>query len=189
MHPPWIAERDDCLLLVVDIQTRLAPHVADHRDVIARADALIKAARSFGIPRRLTEHCAQQIGPVVPEVRGQFTPDEIFAKTFFGACRHPAFVELLRATGRGHVVIAGMEAHVCVMQTALGLLEHGFPVTAVADAIGSRKPRQADRAAALARLQDAGAVLAGTETVLFEWLRAGNDPVFADLLRTIKALP
>ena len=189
MRQPAIAERDDCLLLVVDIQTRLAPHVAGHDDLIARAGALIKAARTFGIPRRLTEHCAHQIGPVVPEVRGQFTPNEIFAKTFFGACRHPAFLELLRATGRAHVVVAGMEAHVCVMQTALGLLDHGFGVTAVADAIGSRKPRQADRAAALARLQDAGAIVAGTETVLFEWLRGGNDPAFGELLRTIKALP
>ena len=173
--------REDSLLLVIDIQTRLAPHVADHEALIARTSALITAARTLDIPRRLTEHCADQIGPVVPEIRQQFSATEIFAKTFFGACNHGAFVEMLRATGRNHIVVAGMEAHVCVMQTTLGLLDHGFGVTTVADTLGSRKAREEDRLWALARLRDAGAIIAGTETLLFEWLRAGNDPAFAGL--------
>lgn len=184
-----VAQRQDSLLLVVDIQTRLAPHVPDHEALIARARALVTAARMLDIPRRLTEHCADQIGPVVPAIRQEFAASEIFGKTCFGACDHAEFVEMLRASGRRHVAIAGMEAHVCVLQTALGLLDQGFAVTAVTDAIGSRRPRQEDRLRALGRLERAGAILAGTETVLFEWLHAGNDPAFGELLRVIKALP
>ena len=177
------------LLLAVDIQERLAPHVEGNEALIERTRALVTAARRFGIARRLTEHCPTQIGPVVAAVREGFTPDEIFNKTHFGATDHPEFVALLRATGAEHIVVAGMEAHVCVMQTVLGLLDEGFRVTAVADAIGARRARQADRLWALERMRAAGATLAGTETVLFEWTHSGNDPEFRAILQLVKDLP
>jgi nicotinamidase-related amidase len=182
-------DRDSSLLLVVDIQTRLAPHVLDHEALLARVHALISAAELFGIPTRATEHCPEQIGPVVTALRSRFADDHVFVKTRFGACDHEAFVAMLRASGRTHVVVAGMEAHVCVMQTVLGLIAHGFTATAVQDAIGSRSERQQDRSLALARMHDAGTLLAGTETVLFEWIGAGDDPRFRTLLPAIKALP
>ncbi|MEP6657817.1 MAG: isochorismatase family protein [Betaproteobacteria bacterium] len=181
--------RHGSLLLAVDIQERLAPHVEGSEALIERTRALMTAARRFGIACRLTEHCATQIGPVVAAVREGFTPDEIFNKTLFGATDHPAFVALLRATGAEHIVVAGMEAHVCVMQTVLGLLDEGFRVTAVADAIGARRARQADRQWALERMRAAGAILAGTETVLFEWTHSGNDPGFRAILQLVKNLP
>jgi nicotinamidase-related amidase len=180
--------RDNSALLVVDIQSKLAPHIAGHEMLIRRTGALLSAAATFGIPRLATEHCPQQIGPVIETLRRQFAPDEIFEKTAFGAADHPQFVERVRQTGRTRIVMTGMEAHVCVLQTALGLRAHGFEVCIVADAVGSRETRQVDRELALARLRAAGCVLAGTETLLFEWTGSGTDPHFREMLGIIKSL-
>ncbi len=181
-------ERDRSLLLAIDVQQRLAPHVLAHQALIARIEALTEAADRFGIPAFLTEHCPAQLGPVVAQLRNRFAADRIFEKTRFGAADHPAFDALLRATGRNQVVVAGMETHVCVMQTTLGLVAKGFELFVVGDAVGSRNARQADRQFALDRLRDAGCTLVGTETVLFEWTRAGDDAAFRDVLALVKAL-
>lgn len=182
------AHRDHSLLLVVDIQARLAPHVADHESLIRRTEALLDAAELFGVPRLLTEHCPGNIGAVIEPMRSRFAAGEIFEKTNFGAADHPEFVELLQACGRRRIVLAGMEAHVCVLQTALGLRGEGFEVIVVADAVGSRPTRQLDRELALRRMEQAGCTLAGTETVLFEWTGSGTDPRFRAILGTVKAL-
>lgn len=181
--------RDRSVLLVVDIQARLAPHVLHHEALRARVRALIEAARRFAIPCLATEHCAEQIGPLVEDLRATLDPDEIFAKTRFGAADHPEFVAHLARTGRTQVIVAGMEAHVCVMQTSLGLVAAGYEVFAVADAIGARAARQADRRLALDRLRAAGCTLVGAETVLFEWTGAGDDAAFREILKLVKALP
>jgi nicotinamidase-related amidase len=181
-------DRDDSLLLVIDIQSRLAPHVDGHLELIRRTDALLDAAGMFGIPKLLTEHCPAQIGPVIAPMRDRFAAGEIFEKTRFGAADHPPFVDLVRRSGRTTVVVTGMEAHVCVMQTVLGLRRVGFAVVVVADAVGSRPARQTDRDLALRRMEQAGCSLAGTETVLFEWTASGDDPHFRSVLSTVKAL-
>jgi len=182
-------DRDRCVLLVVDIQERLAPHVHDHAGVIARSEALLAAARRFRIPCLATEHCAAQIGLLIPQLRERFAAGEIFAKTCFGATGHPEFATLVHEHGRAQIVVAGMEAHVCVLQTALGLAAAGYDVLVAGDAVGSRAARQVDREFALERLRRAGCTVAGTETVLFEWTRAGDDPAFRDVLALVKRLP
>jgi len=182
------ADRDNALLLVVDIQSKLAPHIAGHEQLIRRTDALLGAAALFGVPRLLTEHCPGQIGAVIEPMRSRFAADEIFEKTCFGAADHPQFVDRVRLTRRTTIVVTGMEAHVCVLQTVLGLRAHGFAVVVVADAVGSREARQLDRELSLRRMEQAGCALAGTETVLFEWTGSGIDPRFRAVLATVKAL-
>jgi nicotinamidase-related amidase len=179
--------RDDSLLLVIDIQRKLAPAIEGHEKVLARTEALVTAAELFGIPKLITEHCPQQIGPLVEPLRSRFASDEIFEKTAFAATDHPQFVERVRATGRRQVVMTGMEAHVCVMQAALGLRAEGFAVCIVVDAAGSRAAARLDRDLALSRMADAGCLLAGTETVLFEWTGTGTDPNFRAILPLVKA--
>jgi nicotinamidase-related amidase len=180
--------RDNALLLVVDIQTRLAPHIVGHEALIRRSRALLAAAAMFGVPKLLTEHCPNQIGPVIESLRARFAAEEIFEKTCFGAADHPRFVDLARKTARRQVIIAGMEAHVCVLQTALGLRDSGFDIIIAADAVGSRQSAQQDREHALQRLAQAGCRLAGTETLLFEWAGSGVDPRFRDVLAIVKEL-
>jgi nicotinamidase-related amidase len=182
------ANRDNSLLLVIDIQSKLAPHIAGHEQIIRRTDVLLDAAALFGIPKLLTEHCPGQIGPVIEPMRSRFAADEIYQKTAFGAADHPQFVELVRGSGRTQIIVTGMEAHVCVMQTALALRREGFGVTVVADAVGSREVRQFDRDLSLRRMEQAGCLLAGTETILFEWTGAGTDRNFRDVLALVKAL-
>lgn len=176
------------MLLVIDIQRKLAPHIAGHADIIRRTEALMTAARLFDVPRLLTEHCPNQIGAVIEPLRSQFAADEIFVKTAFSATDHPEFIERVHATKRRQVVITGMEAHVCVLQAALGLQQQGFRVFVVADAIGSRGARAIDRELALRRMEQAGCVPTTTESVLFEWTRHGTDARFRDVLALVKGL-
>jgi nicotinamidase-related amidase len=182
-------DRTRSLLLIVDIQERLAPHILHGDALIARSAALLAAARRFAIPAIVTEHCPGQIGGIVAGLRRQFAAGEIFEKTRFGAADHPGFVARLEAQGRTQIVVAGMEAHVCVLQTVLGLAALGYAVTLAGDAIGSRAARQDDWRYALERMRRTGAVIAGTETVLFEWTYAGDDEAFRDILAIVKALP
>lgn len=181
-------KRDESALLVIDIQQRLAPHIAGHEDLIRRTTALMQAAALFGIPRLVTEHCPAQIGMVIEPLRSQFAADEIFEKTAFGATDHPAFAERVQRTNRRQIVITGMEAHVCVLQTALGLQQQGFHVFIVADAVGSRAARQLDRELALRRMEQTGCMLVTAETVLFEWTELGTDACFRDVLAMVKSL-
>ena len=182
-------DRDRSVLLVVDIQERLAPHIAQHDALVARVQALLTVARRLRVPALLTEHCAAQIGPVIAPLRTQFAPEMIFGKTCFAATEHSGFVALLQRQQRPQVVVAGMEAHVCVLQTVLGLVARQYEVFLVGDAVGSRGARAADRRFALERMARAGCTVAGTETVLFEWTRAGDDPVFREVLALVKNLP
>lgn len=180
--------RDRSALIVVDIQSKLAPHIADHETVIRRTDALLAAAKLFGVPKLLTEHCPHQIGPVIEPLRAQFAADEIFVKTSFGATGHPEFIARVQRTGRRTIVMTGMEAHVCVLQTALGLRAIGLDVCIVTDAVGSRGVRRDDRDFALQRMAQAGCLLAGTETVLYEWTGDATDPRFREVLKFVKAM-
>jgi nicotinamidase-related amidase len=180
--------RTESLLLVIDVQRKLAPAIADHERIIARIDMLVTAASMLAIPKLITEHCPQQIGPLIEPLRIRFAADEIFHKTAFSATDHAEFNELVRTTGRRQVVMAGMEAHVCVMQAALGLRAQGLDVCVVVDAAGSRPAAQRDRELALSRMERAGCALAGTETVLFEWAGAGNDRHFRTILSLVNSL-
>jgi len=178
--------RDDSLLLVIDIQRKLAPAIQDHERVTARTDALVSAAELFGIPKLITEHCPQQIGALVEPLRSRFSPSEIFEKTAFSVTDHPEFLDLVRASGRRQVVMTGMETHVCVMQAALGLRAVGFDVWIVDDAVGSRPAARRDRELALDRMSNAGCAIASTETVLFEWTRYATDERFRSILALVK---
>jgi nicotinamidase-related amidase len=179
--------RDDSLLLVIDIQRKLAPAILDHERVTARTEALVSATELFGIPKLITEHCPQQIGFLVEPLRSRFRGEEIFEKTAFSATDHPAFVQKVRTTGRRQVVMTGMETHVCVLQAALGLRAEGFDVWIADDAVGSRPAAQRDRDLALARMAHAGCVVAGTETILFEWTQFATDERFRAILALVKS--
>ena len=181
--------REHSLLLVIDIQGKLAPHVAGHEQLIRRCEALLAVAALCGVPKLLTEHCPAQIGAAIEPIRSRFAAGEIFEKTCFGAADHPQFVERVRRSGRRTIVVAGMEAHVCVLQTVLGIVAEGFGVYVAGDAVGSRGVRGLDRTFALERMRSAGCTVAGTETMLFEWARAGDDVAFRDVLALVKRLP
>lgn len=179
-------DRNRSLLLVIDVQSRLAPAVHGNDNVTARCIALVRAARLLGVPAFATEHCPERIGPIVPELRTLLTDDEIMDKRHFSCADDPVILERLRGSGRSQAVIAGMEAHVCAMQAALGLAEHGFTPFFAIDAAGSR--HVVDHAAAIDRLRAEGIRIVSAEMAMFEWLGHADEVVFREVLAIVKSL-
>jgi nicotinamidase-related amidase len=178
-----LIERARSCLLVVDVQERLMPSIAQMRTIIGRILLLMKAARRLGVPMMATEHVPESIGPLATTVKAQLGGAEIFIKRHFDATAEAGFAQRLDKA-RPQIVVCGTEAHVCVLQTALGLLNAGMIPVVVADAVGSREP--ADKDLALDRLRDAGVIVASAEMVAFEWLGQAGTPEFRDLITLIK---
>ncbi|MFM2052009.1 MAG: hypothetical protein RL456_46 [Pseudomonadota bacterium] len=172
------------LLVLVDYQARLMPAIHDAEAVTGRAVQLAQAARLLGIPVLGTEQNPARLGPNAEAIRAGC--DLTLAKTHFDACAD-GLLQAIEGTGPrpGGIVLAGCEAHVCLLQTALGLRRAGHRVWVVANACGSRRP--GDHAAAMARLAAAGATVVTHEMVLFEWLRDCRHPRFREVLQIVKA--
>lgn len=179
-------DRTNSFLLVIDIQSKLAPAIADEKNVTARAGALIRAARLLGVPIFATEHCPDRIGPLVPDLRTLLDSNEIMSKRQFCCADDAGILDRLKASGRSQAVVAGMESHVCVMQSALGLAENGFAPFFVNDASGSR--HAADHASAMERLRAQGISVVSAEMAIFEWLDHADDPAFREVLAIVKSL-
>ena len=168
-------------LLLIDLQERLVPVIHDGETTVARAVRLAQAARLLDVPVCATEQYPAGLGPTVAALAPY--PQAVLAKTTFSAAAAPDFPGLLPA-GAGQIIVAGCEAHVCVLQTVLGLLGSGRQVAVAADAIGSRDP--ADRKAAIARARQHGAEIVTSEMVLFEWLRDSRHPQFRQVQELLK---
>lgn len=177
---------EQSFLLVVDVQAQLAPRVDGGDQVIAKCAALMKAARLLELPIRVTEHCADRIGHSVPEISALTQPGEIVSKTHFCCIDETDAMSKFDAFNRKQAVIAGMEAHVCAMQAALGLAEHGYQCFFVQDASGSQ--RSSDHAAAIERLRMSDVQIVSTEMVMFEWLKRADAPEFRELLKIVKSV-
>jgi nicotinamidase-related amidase len=169
-------------LVLVDYQARLMPAIHEGERVVAEALHLAGIARLLEVPVLGTEQNPAGLGPNVEALRQHCA--RTLPKMHFDACEDG----LLDALGEApEVVIAGCEAHVCLLQTALGLLRAGREVAVVAPACGSRMAF--DRELAMQRLRDAGALLVSTEMVVFEWLHDCRHPRFREVLVRIKNLP
>jgi nicotinamidase-related amidase len=173
------AERS--VLLLTDLQQRLMPAIHDGDSVVSRAARLAEAALLLDVPVVATEQYPAGLGPTVEALAGY--PRATMAKTAFSAAAEPGFHALLPA-GTREIVIAGCEAHVCVLQTALDLLGSRHRVILVADATGSRDP--ADHRAAIDRARQHGAEVVTSEMVLFEWLRDARHPRFRQVQKLLK---
>jgi len=172
------------LLFVVDVQERLAPAIDGAAAVIARTRILLEAAARLGVPVMASEQYPQGLGHSDARLEPLLEGAEVLPKLAFSATRDPAIAARLQERGRDQIVVTGMETHVCVLQTALGLKEAGYQVAVVADAVGSRLPER--KALGLERMRAEGITIVDSEMVLFEWLGAAGTPVFKDLSRLIR---
>ena len=173
----------DACLMVVDIQERLCPVIEDPRTILYNATRLLRGAALLEVPVLVTEHCPQSIGPTMVDLREEFSPGSLVSKTAFSAAAEEAIRDRVAALGRKQLVICGTEAHVCVLQTALGFRRLGYEVFIVTDASGSR--RAADREAGVARMVSQGCQAVTTEMVLFEWMARADHPRFRDILQRL----
>ncbi len=171
-------------LLVVDLQEKLMTRMTDRDRVVANVVGLIRGACLLGVPVWATEQYPQGLGPTVPEVAALIP--ERSAKMTFHCCAVPQLLEQLYGRHVCHVTLVGIEAHVCVAQTALELLDMGFRVQVAADAVTSR--RKLDWEFALRRLEHAGAVVSTTESVVLEWTESADRPEFKAISDLVKSL-
>jgi nicotinamidase-related amidase len=174
-------------MLVVDIQERLIPAVVEPERVIARTRILLQAADALGIPVTACEQYVKGLGPTVAPVAELLDDSARLGKTTFSCLREPkirAALDALFAAGRDQIVVCGVEAHVCVLQTVLDLKAAGRQVFVVADAVSSRTPQSV--ALALDRMAGAGCVVINTEMAVFEWLERAENPAFKAVSALIK---
>jgi nicotinamidase-related amidase len=177
-----LLERAKSLLLLVDMQERLLPAMADATNVSTRCGVLLSGAQALGVPVLASEQYPKGLGATIPELAA-LAPKRLEKMEFSGYANSAIKDELTRA-GRSQIVLAGIEAHVCVLQTGLELIAAGFQVFVATDAVASRRPES--REVALHRLYRAGAVLINVEMALFEWLRSASAPEFRTISQLIR---
>ena len=179
-----LLDADRSVLIVVDVQERLFPAMHEGSRFLRNTEILMQAAACLDVPMIVTEQYPQGIGRTIEPVAALAPPGSIVEKITFSATGSDAFQRRLAELGRDEPVICGIEAHVCVLQTALSLADGGSKSWMVSDATTSRRPESA--LAAHERASAAGIRLVTTEMVVFEWLRQAGTPMFRELLALIK---
>ena len=176
---PTLMSRGDCALLVIDVQEKLLPAIADGPRVVWNIRRLIDAAKILGLPVAATEQYPRGLGPTVAPLGERL--GTIPAKLTFSAGGCGQLFDNLRGRKIYKILVCGIEAHVCVAQTAHDLLADGWQVFVAVDAVGSRF--EIDRDTALRRMDSAGATLTTTEAAMFEWCEAAGTPEFKEISR------
>jgi nicotinamidase-related amidase len=179
-----LLQRSQSSLLIVDVQERLTPVMTDPRRVIHNCHVLIRSARRLGIPVLASEQYPKGLGATVVDLREEMPAGDILAKTHFSAAADPQILARIEASGRRQVAIAGIESHVCVLQTAIDLAARGFQPAVVMDACASR--RADSEQMAWGRLRQEGVPLVSVEMALFEWLHQAGSPEFKELSTLIR---
>jgi len=180
----WL-DREQAVLVVVDVQQRLVPamETAVYERVRRTIEMLVEGAALLGVPVVATEQYPKGLGPTVEELAAACR-NRVVEKVSFGCCGEPDFLAWLRQLGRSQVIVTGMEAHVCVYQTVLGLLDAGYRVHLLRDAVCSRG--KVDWLCALENAARAGAVVSTAETALFQMLRNSAVPEFKAISALVK---
>jgi nicotinamidase-related amidase len=182
---PLLMSRDDTGLLVVDVQEKLMPLIAGQRRIVWNISRLIRGAGVLGVPVAATEQYPQGLGPTVAELAALLPQRP--AKLAFSCGECGGVFEELQGRGVHRLLLCGIEAHVCVQQTALDLLAAGFSVYLAVDAVGAR--HEADYRTALRRMESSGATLTTTEAALFEWCAVAGTPEFKQVSQLVREAP
>ncbi|MAB90206.1 MAG: hydrolase [Planctomycetes bacterium] len=181
---PTIARAGDSALVVIDCQERLW-RVISGAEVLERQLAiLMRGARILQVPVVVTEQYPKGLGPTVQSLKDAAGDAPVLEKMTFSCAGDDGFQSRIRELERGTVVVCGIEAHICVLQTALDLLADGYAVQVVADGIGTRAPSNRD--VALRRLEQAGAVITCVESLLFEWMERCDAAAFKEIQGLLK---
>jgi nicotinamidase-related amidase len=177
-------EIDNCCLIVVDVQGKLAQLMTDRDALFKNIQILIQTARILEIPILWCQQVPEALGPTVPEIAGLLTGIEPINKASFSCCGDEKFSAELNRLSRKQVLLCGIEAHVCVYQTAMDLMSRGLHTTIVADAVSSRTEQ--NRQIALTRLAAEGTRVSSTEMALFELLKTAKHPQFRQIAKLVK---
>lgn len=179
-----LMKADSSALVVVDVQERLAPALHEPARVIENCARLMQGAEILEIPMLVSEQYPKGLGKTVPELAKLAPAGVTFAKLHFSCAADPEFASGFKGLGRKHAIVCGMEAHVCVLQTAIGLKGAGYEVSVVGDAVTSRVESNVELA--IERMRAAGVTVVSTEMVLFEWMAVAGTPEFRAITSLIK---
>lgn len=172
-------------LVVIDVQGKLAQLMSQKETLFNNLQKMIKGAQVLDLPIIWNEQLPEKLGPTTPEIAHLLTNStQAIAKSSFSCCGNPPFMEALKKTHRKQVLLTGIEAHVCVYQTCRDLLDLGYEVQVIADAISSRAAE--NRQIGLERMKEAGATITSTEMSLFELLRVAEGPQFKEITKILK---
>ncbi len=178
-----LAEKNT-VLVVIDVQEKLAKVMQDSESLLVNLQKMVRGAQILGIPILWLEQNPARMGETVPEIKALLANQVPIAKMSFSCYGEPNFIENLEAIGCRQVLLAGIETHVCVYQTAAECLQRGYQVSVVTDAVSSRKP--ADKEVGLRRMQADGVKLTCVEMALFELLRTAEHPLFKEILKIVR---
>ncbi|NVD06501.1 isochorismatase family protein [Vibrio sp. JPW-9-11-11] len=177
-------KREKTGLIVVDVQGKLARLVADSEQLIASCSALIQGAQSLSLPIVWLEQNPDKLGATVEELTQHLSGQAPISKFAFGACGEPECLRAIQSVDVETWLVCGIEAHICVYQTVLGLRELGYQVEVVQDGVASRSP--SDKQLALSKLASVGVLSTSVEMALYELVQDCRDPAFRSILQLIK---
>lgn len=181
---PICLSAEECVFLMLDLQEKLIPAMSRGARCVGEAGRLLKCARILNVPALVTEQYPEGLGPTVGELRSYLDPKTTLAKNCFSCFDADGFETMLTATGRGTVVVFGVESHICVFTTAMALKARGYETVVAEGACASRDP--ADHDLATRNLIAAGIAALPTETIVYQLLRRGGTPEFKALLPLFK---
>lgn len=177
-------KKDETVFVLVDVQGKLAKIVYESEELLRNLENLIRGLRILEVPIVWLEQYPQGIGPTTEQVKQHLTGLEPIAKTTFSACKNKEFMQALEKTGRRKILVAGIETHICVYQTAVDLKKHGFDVQVVEDAVSSRT--LANKQLGLEKMKAYGVLGTSVEMALYEMLEKAGTEQFKEILRIIK---
>lgn len=176
--------RTAAVLIMIDFQGNLAQVMVDKENLFASNVKLIQGFKALNLPIMVTEQIPEKLGPTIPVLAGELSGIKPIAKETFSSWANESFHDRLESLTRRHVVLTGIECHICVYQTALDLISNGYTVHLVADAVSSRTAE--NREIGIQAIKSAGAHITSTEMVLFELLRTAADPKAKDIFKIVK---
>jgi nicotinamidase-related amidase len=176
--------RNNTILLVIDMQERLLPKIEDSENLTKNTAILIQCCKILNLPALVTEQYPEGVGPTVSALLPDLDHCPKISKKTFSCLREPLFRKTLESAARKQIIIAGIETHVCVFQTAADLIQEGYEVQVVQDAVGSRT--SANKKIGLERMRSKGVDITSMESVVFELLETSVCAEFKQVLRLIK---
>ena len=176
--------KDHASALIIDIQERLFPFIFENEKLLKNLSILIEGLKALSIPILVTEQYVKGLGPTVAPVASLIEGIKRTEKMCFSCCDEPRIAEAIAIAGKDNIIIAGIESHVCVLQTVIDLQHNGYHPVIVEDCISSR--RENDKRIALKRMRYEGAIITSCESILFELLRYSGTEQFKAISRLVK---
>ena len=175
---------EDAFLMVIDIQEKLFPHINDKDELEKNLIKLFKGLKILDVPFVLNEQYKKGLGETIPSLKEILDTEESFEKVTFSCCKNESALVHILSLNKGKAIVAGIEAHICVMQTCLDLIEKNICPILVVDCIGSRK--ELDKEIAVKRLEREGVILTTSEALLFELCQSAKHPQFKEISKIVK---